>query len=128
MGDERYSILKRVGAVITAIALWYLSIRFSVAGFSIKVPDLAWAGWVLGFAVTVIELIFTSENRGRNTTLIFLGMISYAYGIWSNIVGINAARGVDSFSFAFVLSVILGLILEIAPEPLFLWGILGTET
>lgn len=128
MGDERYNMLKRIASVIVAIALWYLSIRFSVAGFSIKVPDLVWAGWVLGMAVTVIELIFTSENRGRNLTLTFLGVGAYVYGVWSNIIGINASRGVEGLSVGLIFGIVLGLILEIAPEPLFLWGILGGDT
>lgn len=128
MSDIRYMFLKRLLAVAAAIALWILSIQFSVAGFAIKVPDLVWAGWVLGMAVTVIELIFTSENRGRNLTLTFLGIGAYVYGIWSNIVGISDSRGVDGFGVALVFSIILGLILEIAPEPLFLWGVLGGDT
>lgn len=128
MGDERYNMLKRIASVLVAIALWYLSIRFSVAGFSIKVPDLVWAGWVLGMAVTVIELIFTSENRGRNLTLTFLGVGAYVYGVWSNIIGINASRGVEGLSVGLIFGIVLGLILEIAPEPLFLWGILGGDT
>lgn len=128
MNDGLYVVIKRILAVGVAVALWFLSLQFSVAGFSIEVVDMAWAGWILGFAVTVIELIFTSENRGRNLTLTFLGIGAYMYGVWSNIVGINASRGVDGFSVGFLFSVAIGLILEIAPEPLFLWGILGGDT
>jgi hypothetical protein len=119
--------------MLVALSLWYLSLRFSVAGFSIQMDGMIWAGWVLGLAVTVIELIFTSQNRGRNVTLTFLGVIAYAYGIWSNVVGIYASRelGVDTnniINTSMLFSVALGLLLEIAPEPLFLWGILGSDT
>jgi len=133
LDDTHYTTIKRIGAIIVALALWFLSLRFSVQGFSIQVPNLVWAGWVLGFAVTVIELIFTSENRGRNMTLTFLGIAAYTYGVWSNIIGIYSSRGAipDGGGYIntnMVFSIILGLILEIAPEPLFLWGLLGTET
>lgn len=122
-------MIKKIAAIITAIALWWLSIRFSVAGFNIQVPDLVWAGWVLGIAVTVIELIFTSENRGRNKTLVALGILAYAYGIWSNAVGIYAARGGgEGLNVVLVTSLGLGLLLEIAPEPLFIWAIMGGDT
>lgn len=133
MTESHYDTLKRIGSVIVAISLWFLSLRFSVQGFSIQVPNLVWAGWVLGFAVTVIELIFTSENRGRNITLTVIGIAAYTYGIWSNVVGIYASRGAAPdiggyLNTNMVFSIVLGLILEIAPEPLFLWGLLGSET
>lgn len=133
MNETHYDTLKRIGAIIVAVSLWFLSIRFSVDGFSIQVPNMAWAGWVLAFAVTVIELIFTSENRGKNITLMVVGIAAYTYGVWSNIVGIYATRGAAPdgaglMNTNLIFSVILGLILEIAPEPLFLWGLLGSET
>lgn len=131
MREEHYDTLKRIFSVITAISLWFLSLRFSVEGFSIQVPNLVWAGWVLGLAITVIELIFTSQGRGKNSTLIVLGIFAYAYGIWSNVVGIYASRGATSdglINTNMLFSVILGIVLEIAPEPLFLWGLLGGDT
>lgn len=129
MSEEWYATIKRIASIIVAIALWYLSLQFSVEGFSIQVPELAWAGWILGLSVTVIELIFTSQNRGRNVTLTFLGITAYTYGVWSNVVGIHASRGIDGGEYAgWIFSVVLGLILEIAPEPLFLWGFLGEDT
>lgn len=122
-------MIKKIAAIVTAVALWWLSIRFSVAGFNIQVSDLVWAGWVLGFAVTVIELVFTSENRGRNKTLVVLGLLAYSYGIWSNTMGIYAARGGgEGLSPVLFTSLVLGLFLEIAPEPLFIWAILGGDT
>lgn len=133
MTEEHYNTIKRIGSIIVAIALWFLSLRFSVQGFSIQVPEMVWAGWILGFAVTVIELIFTSENRGRNVTLTALGIFAYTYGVWSNVVGIYASRGATPdgatiLNTNMIFSVILGLILEVAPEPLFLWGLLGSDT
>lgn len=131
MNEGHYDTLKRVASVLVAVCLWFLSVQFSVAGFSIQVPNLVWAGWVLGFAVTVIELIFTSQNRGRNMTLTLLGIIAYAYGVWSNVAGIYTSREGESgviVTTSLIFSIILGLVLEISPEPLFLWGILGSET
>lgn len=65
----------------------------------------------------------------HSLTIVAIGLLSYAYGIVTNIVGIWAAQGSPDFAanpMGLIFPVILGLFLEIAPEPLFLWGLVGT--
>jgi hypothetical protein len=120
-------IWKRIRSVLCvffALSFWILSMIFSQAGFGITVPQWAWAGWILAGGVTVLELVLNSGDR-IPPTLLVCGAIAYVYGISTNIFGILAARtGMSAINFwDIVLSIVIGLIIEIIPEPLFLYGL-----
>lgn len=132
MNSDMYSTIKRLMAVVVAVMLWGMSMKFSVEGFGIGDPNDQWMGWVLAFAVTMIELIWNGMKMKSNLTLIVLGICAYLYGIVTNVMGIYAWRGGDVSGGAvspvlIVFAVVLGLFLEIAPEPLMVWGILNTS-
>ena len=124
----------RVGAGAGAFTLWLVSIQFSVAGFSITLPELAWIGWALAGTVTILQLIF---NKGvySNPTLFAAGILAYVYGITTNIMGIMRAQEIlDNLINNFtadlgyyvprtVMAIVLALVIEIVPEALFLWAI-----
>jgi hypothetical protein len=123
-----YEKVKRILAGVVALVLWGLSIKFSVSGFGAGIDDKEiWIGWLLGFSITVIQLVWNGIKGRANLTLWVLGLSAYLYGIYTNIMGIMVWRG-DTFEtlannpFILVFPIILGLFLEIAPEPLFVWA------
>jgi hypothetical protein len=129
MTEKRYEQLVHLLAIGVAIVLWFISVQFSADGFKFALPNYAWIGYVLALAVTVIELVFNEEGMNHSLTIVAVGLLSYGYGIVTNILGIWAAQGspdIASNPIAIVFPALLGFFLEIAPEPLLLWGLMGT--
>ncbi len=129
MTEKRYEQLIHLLAIGVAIVLWFISVQFSADGFKFAIPQYAWIGYVLAISVTVIELVFNEEGMNHSLTIVAVGLLSYAYGIVTNILGIWAAQGspdVAANPVALVFPALLGFFLEIAPEPLLLWGLIGT--
>ena len=114
-------------AILAAIASWGLSIKFSQEGFALGSPNGAWIGWVLAGIITVVELAFNSETKKLSQTLIITGLLCYFYGVWTNITGFwdyqNPGMIFELFNTKSILSVLVGSVLEILPEPLFMWGL-----
>src|SRR5581483_1283091 len=128
MTEKRYEQLIHLLAIGVAIVLWFVSVQFSVDGFNFVLPRFAWIGYVLAISVTVIELVFNEEGMNHSLTIVAVGLLSYLYGIATNIVGIWVAQGSPDITanfFAALFLVVLGFFLEIAPEPLFFWGLIG---
>lgn len=117
--------IKKLSAVLVAIALWLFSGYFSVFGFNFKTEqslgfDVATIfGILLAVGVTVGELIMNSDVTQMNLTLYIMGIVCYLYGIYSNIIGIYALNPDGGW----ILPVLVGLFIEVFPEPVFLWGI-----
>src|SRR4029079_9699838 len=112
MNEKRYEQLIHLMAVGVAIVLWFISVQFSASGFNFALPRYAWIGYVLAIAVTVIELVFNEEGMNHSLTLVAVGLLSYAYGIVTNIIGIWAAQGSPDAAanpVAIVFPVLLGL-------------------
>ncbi len=129
MTEKRYEQLIHLLAAGVAILLWFMSVQFSVDGFNFILPRYKWMGYLLALSVTVIELVFNEEGMKHSLTVVAIGLLSYLYGIMTNIIGIWAAQGSPDAStnpLLLLFPVILGFFLEVAPEPLFLWGLLGT--
>lgn len=124
MTREQYQIILRLLAALTAVALWGVSVYFSADGFGIKVPSVAWIGIILALSITVIELVFNREGFNHNYVLIIAGVAAYAYGIYTNIIGIQAAQQSQEWTFP----VILAVFLEIVPEPLLVWSLMGVTS
>jgi len=129
MTEKRYEQLIHLLAAGVAVILWFISVQFSADGFKFVLPQYAWIGYVLAIAVTVIELVFNEEGMNHSLTLVAVGLLSYGYGVVTNILGIWAAQGSPDFAvnpIGLVFPIVLGFFLEIAPEPLLLWGLMGT--
>ncbi len=129
MTEKRYEQLIHLLAAGVAILLWFISVQFSVDGFNFILPRYKWMGYLLALSVTVIELVFNEEGMKHSLTVVAIGLLSYLYGIMTNIIGIWVAQGSPDGSnnpIVLMFPVILGFFLEVAPEPLFLWGLLGT--
>jgi len=120
----------RMFSVGAAIVLWGFSVNFSADGFNFNTENMKFAGILLAICITIVELVWTKAAEGNSTNMvIFLcGLIAYSYGVVTNVVGLGAARGVTNFMenpVAYGVPLVAGLILEILPEPLLVWGLLG---
>jgi hypothetical protein len=130
MNKSTYMMFLRWIAAATAIGMWFLSVKFSTDGFNFVVPDMAWAGVMLALFVTAIELVWNKEGANGNLTLMAVGVAAYIYGIYTNVTGIMAAQGITdvmSDPVKILFPLILGVFLEITPEPLLVWGLIGTS-
>ena len=114
-------------AVMGALVCWGLSMYFSKEGFSVGNTVMLWVGWVLAGIVTVVELVFNSPTQKLSLTLIVVGILCYVYGIWTNVTGFWELQHPQVefviFSTQSLLSWFVGFIIEVLPEPLFMWGI-----
>ncbi|MBI4675901.1 MAG: hypothetical protein HY741_30030 [Chloroflexi bacterium] len=129
MTERRYNQLIRLGAAVIAILLWFVSVQFSVDGFNFVLPKYRWVGYLLAVAVTMIEIVFNEEGMRHSLTIVTVGIVSYVYGIATNVMGIWVAQGspdVTENPIALVFPAVVGFFLEVAPEPLLMWGLLGT--
>lgn len=124
---KNWNGIVRLAAMLTAIMVWWVGITFSVDGFAFQLPQYRWAGYVLGIAVTVIELVFVEEGMRHGISLLLFSLLAFAYDVITNILGVWVAQGQKemgtNFATAFVIA--LALILALLPEPLFTWGLLG---
>lgn len=129
MNERRYSQLIRLAAVVVAIALWVVSVQFSVDGFNFVLPKYRWVGYLLAFAVTIIEVVFNEEGMRHSLTLVAVGLLTYAYGVVTNVIGVWAAQGAPDPTDApwvMLFPLMVGFFLEVSPEPLLMWGLVGT--
>ena len=130
MTEQRYTLLIRVSAVAVAIIFWIISVVFSADGFNFIMPHYRWMGYLLAISVTVLELVFVEEGFEHSPTVAAVGLLAYLYGVVTNVIGIWTAQGSPDASLnplVLVFPVILGLLVEIAPEPLVLWALMGTS-
>jgi hypothetical protein len=101
---------------------------FSKEGFALDASKTAWLGWVLAGIGTIVELVFNSKANKLSLTLIVVGILFYMYGTYTNIIGFWDYQN-PGIAFAFtqksLLAVFVGTILEILPEPLFMWGMMA---
>jgi hypothetical protein len=131
MNMEHYQKILKVMAGGIACMLWVVSAFFSNLGFNISVPEMSWVGILLAISITVIEMVWNHEGFYHNWTIAIGGLAAYTYGIWSNVIGIMGAQGIMTLDgvlndpIKLLLPVCLGVFLEITPEPLLLWAIVG---
>ena len=116
-------------AIVGAIICWALSVWFSCIGFSIDSPNIAYVGWVLAAVVTIVELVFNSQTGKLSLTLIAVGIMCYAYGIWTNVTGFWTLQNPNLpfvlLSQNSIMPALVGIIMEILPEPLLMWGLMS---
>jgi len=130
---KHYARLLRLVAAACALLLWFVSIAFSNQGFGFEVPGWSWVGFVLSIAITVLELVFNRDGLRHNLTLAAVGLSAYAYGIYTNVVGILLAQGLNpdrmflDRPLQILFPVLVGLMLEVVPETLLLWALFGGQ-
>ena len=115
--------LRRI-SIVFALGLWSLSIYFSAQGFGFQGGEM-WivAGYFLGAFVTLLEVILNRSGKQLPRTFIGLCILAYVYGISTNILGIFVGRGATQSIENFAISTTLGIVLEVAPEPLMMFGL-----
>lgn len=133
--QEIWTVVLRLAAFSIVIFLWGLSVKWSASGLQARNPDdpnTELIGYGLALFITVAQLIF---NRGAiNPTLFVVGLFAYAYGVGTNIVGINTTFQFDltmvafqtnPFGWVIDLMILSGLafIIELAPEAYILWAV-----
>jgi hypothetical protein len=126
---------KKILAILTGLALMFVSMYFSNLGFGFGMDDknLGTIGVVLAIAITVIELVFNGQLQynKQNFTIYAIGLFAYLYGISTNVMGFWSAQHVvinslsDIGTMRAIFGLLLGLFLEIAPEPLIVYGLIG---
>jgi hypothetical protein len=98
-------------------------------GFKLDSNQIAWVGWFLAGIVTIVELVFNSQTGKLSLTLIVTGALCYMYGIWTNITGFWSLQHPDQpfvlLNTISILPIFVGSIMEVLPEPLFMWGMMS---
>ena len=127
MTKDKYSSILRIIGFVSASALWWLSVHFSSRGFGFEMgEDTSWIGIILALVITAIQIIWNHEAHNTNLTMFFVCICSYAYGIWANVIGIIGLRnGGDTDILAYIFPMLLGLFVEVVPEPMLVWAITG---
>jgi len=117
-------------AVLGALICWVLSVYFSYLGFKVDNEQMLWVGWVLAIVVTIVELVFNSPTKDLSLTLVIAGIMCYGYGIWTNVTGFWSLQhpGIpfELLSMKSIMPYFIGLILEVLPEPLIMWGLMAS--
>lgn len=131
MNKNKYLGIKRVLAMVASIGLWIVSMYFSYKGFEFDATEVLWFGVVMALVVTVVELVFNTRIATLNPTLLFIGVLCYIYGIYTNITGFYVLQhgSLDGFftGVQWLIPVFSGLVAEVLPEALLAWSI-GAHT
>lgn len=125
--SDKYLRGKILLAKIMGVAVLVISMQFSQNGFGFKDQDIAYIGWVLAIAVTAVQFVFNSRVKNLNWTITILGVMSYVYSIWTNIVGFYDYQGKSvSFDTIFTLEAVLpifaSVFMDLMPESLLAWA------
>ena len=126
MRDSKLSRIIKKLALFVGISLLIVSIYLSYDGFDGSVngnntgyKDIGVViGIVFALAVTVIQFIFANEYKQLNPTLIVVGILSYAYSIYTNKLGAQNILGMDGWMAWFTASMA-----DIVAEPMISWGL-----
>ena len=110
-----------------ALAMAYLSVRWSADGFGFAVSErYHWAGILIAIcAVTVPEYMFITGHHRGNLTLTIGCLLGYVYGMASNWLGLWVATGMPGLNAGpalFAIRLLLwgptGVLLEVLPAPM----------
>jgi ABC-type Fe3+-siderophore transport system permease subunit len=125
--------LIRLSAVAFAIGFGAVSYQFSKDGFGFSLPQYAWVGHILAAGIIVLEIAFNEGGITLPPLLQLAGVVAYAYGVVTNILGLWVAQGELNYladwqsGLLLVVNITTSLMIEFVPEPLLLWG-LNMET
>lgn len=128
MNKDIYEKIVRLLALLASIAMLYISAGFSVDGFNIVVPEKESMGIALALIIIVVQVVWNKVGTSAGFTLFLAGLLCYAYGIWTNVLGILVATEITKGAWEILTSGIFGMFLEIVPEPLLVWALIGEAT
>lgn len=122
MDDGKFTKVKKFLAFTFGIAVLWASIVFSKNGFEFKTTsEYAWIGWVLAFAATVSQFMMNSSFKKINWTILVLGLVSYAYSIYTNMLGFHSLRETESIWN--ILNVCGSFFMDVFPEVSIAWSL-----
>lgn len=130
---DRWNNFKRLMLLVCSILMWIVSIVFSYMGFKSDVATDWYFGIfaiILSISITALELYLNSQtfdfdNVDFGLVVLWIGGLgAYAYGIWTNIIGVSVMMlGTGDLSTVRwsvqIVPILVGLLLEILPEPMF---------
>lgn len=111
-----------VGCLLLAISMMWSQdgFNFDLAGDSGGTNTAAVVGWVLAFAVTTTQFVFSTNYNKLNLSLITFGVVAYVYSIYTNKMGIVHFQGASANEFG---AWVLAFVMDGVPEPLIAWGL-----
>jgi hypothetical protein len=127
-GETAYNGLLRIVYVIAGCLGLLASFNFSVEGFNVQYPNLLWLARMIVILCTALQIAFNHSAHRLNITLIVGALVSYGYGIWTNILGLWELGGGNLATFLAatwpyrIIPVSLGIVLETVPETLIVFG------
>jgi hypothetical protein len=122
MDDGKFTKVKKFLAFVTGIGVLWASIIFSKNGFNFNTSsDYIWVGWVLAFAATTTQLIMNSSFKKINWTILLLGLGSYIYSIYTNMLGFHSLRATESIWD--ILNVCGSFFMDVFPEVAISWAL-----
>ena len=114
-------------AIAASLVCWGLSMYFSYLGFKVENTQMLWVGWIMAGVVTAVELSFNTPMHKLPLTLAVIGIMCYIYGIVTNITGFWSLQHPGTpfvwFQEESLMPIIIGFVMEVLPEPLFMWGL-----
>lgn len=128
ISEKTYTIWKPRFGILAAGMLLVISIYFSQYGFSFK-DTTEWGvgiGLALSIAITIIQLAGGLEENGKDYLLWVVWVVSYVYGITSNVKGLLDFMGNREY-FTWAIAISVGVMIEIAPERLFKLALMNSR-
>jgi hypothetical protein len=120
--EKGFETFKRLLVFCMGVAVLLTSIYFSTVGFEFKTDGtLWWVGLILALAVTSAQFMFNTRSKDLNWTIVLLGLVSYGYSIWSNIMGFYSLRGTESVWDWMNISG--GVFMDVFPETAIAWSL-----
>ena len=123
--ESSYDGFTRVMFFIGGVAGLIVSYIFSVRGFGSQVPNMVWAARGIVIMFIALQMYVNRQTGQRNLALMVGGLVSYGYGIYTNIVGILLFAGLTVSGviqlkqyWLLIIPVTVGIPLEIVPEAL----------
>ena len=121
LSNVLHNVSTWVGIAILLVSWW-----LNVDGFDGKINATSTLastaafiiGAVFALSVSVMQFIFTSDYKSLNPTLLVVGMLSYAYSIWTNAAG---ARNILNTSAP--MSWVIAIFADVVAEPMIAWGV-----
>ena len=120
--DGKFTQGKKVFALLTGIAIAAISAYNSKNGFVSEDsgPLLSGMGWAFSAACIASQLMFASEFKKLNWTVIGLGLFAYLYSIPTNYYGLQGWNGVAT-EHDFV-NMIAAVFMDVYPEAAIAWA------
>jgi hypothetical protein len=112
---------KLLGLFLLAISIYlsYDGFDQGVTGGNTTYSNLAKViGLVIAVSVGCIQFIFSSRYDQLNTTLKGVGLVSYAYSIWTNYLGAKHLLGMNDMT-----ALATAFFMDIVPEPMIAWSL-----